>query len=257
VITAYTPTVARNAAQALNRSVDVQLNGIDSQLFCSKTPSFIDERVAHAEYRIFTVGRNDPVKNMDTAIKATRLLSERIGSVAHVVAGPGTEHIAFDGVHLGVGSLGEAMIVEYLNWCSCFLQVQLVSDLGIAACEALIVGRPVIVTGDLCGNAETPIDAQKGTLIPIEKAKDANYVAHELQRCLEASYDSSKIRNWAIKVYDAEHLSEKEAERYMRLISARAEMNRSRSLIWDTFMWSLYGGIAMRTLRQKCRDKMK
>jgi hypothetical protein len=37
VITAYTPTVARNAAQALDRSVDVQLNGIDSVILFKDT----------------------------------------------------------------------------------------------------------------------------------------------------------------------------------------------------------------------------
>lgn len=220
VITAYTETLAEKAARRLQRDVETQLNGVDSQVFVPRLPESIDQQVAHAGHRIFTVGRDDPVKNVSTAVEATRILSGRLDSVAHVIAGPGTERIAFDGIHLGLGALTDEMIVNYLNWCSCFLQVQLVSDIGMAATEALMVGRPVVVSGDPGGNAKYLIDKSRGILIPLEKAKDAQFTADALQKCLDGPYDCERIRKWAVEVFDAGKLRRIEAERYLKLAAS-------------------------------------
>ena len=219
-ITAYTETLAEKASRQLGREVETQLNGVDSKVFGPKSPEFIDQRVALARYRIFTVGRDDPVKNVSTAVEATRILSRRLDSVAHVIAGPGTERIAFDGIHLGLGALTDEMVVNYLNWCSCFLQVQLVSDIGMAATEALMVGRPVVVSGDPGGNAKYLIDESRGILIPLEKAKDAQFTADVLQKCLDGPYDCERIRKWAVEVFDAGKLRRIEAERYLKLAAS-------------------------------------
>lgn len=218
-VTAYTETLARRAARYLRREVETQLNGIDSNVFGPRTPTSIDKRVAHARYRVFTIGRDDPVKNINTAVRATGILSRKVDSLAHVVAGPGTEKIAFDGVHLGLGALPERMVLEYINWCTCFLQVQLVSDIGMAASEALMVGRPVILTGDQYGNARCLINESRGIIIPMEKVMDSEFLSEALYVCLNRRYNHDGIRKWAIETYDAKRLRRQEAERYLRLIA--------------------------------------
>jgi glycosyltransferase involved in cell wall biosynthesis len=227
-ITAYTETLAKKATKELRRTVETQLNGIYSKVFSPKVPLSIDPRVASKKYRLFTISRKDPVKNVETSIKATEILSKEVDSVAHVIAGPGTEDIAYDGVHLGLGPLTEQMIAEYLNWCSCFLQVQLISEIGMAAAEALMVGRPIITTGDSHGIAQYVIDARKGVIIPIEKVKDAEFIAHAISECLNSKYDYENIRKWAIERYDAEGLKQKEAERYTRLYSTKSRVSYSK-----------------------------
>ncbi len=254
VITAYSETLAKKVSKTLNRKVEVQLNGVDSAVFESRFPSRIDPRVAEAQYRIFTIGRNDPVKNMDTVIKATQRLAAEMGSLAHVVAGPGTEKIIFDGVHLGLGPLTEDRIAEYMNWCSCFLQVQMVSDLGIAASEALMVGRPVVVTGDPSGNAQIHIDSSRGVLIPIQEAKNPQFITDALRLCLERHYDFMAIRQWAMELYDAEKLRREEAERYQRLISRdekEAKTKFLKRISTGALLSSLYVGVKIRRVRQK------
>jgi len=227
VITAYTETLARRAARDLGREVETQLNGIDSNVFKPRTPTSIDERVAHAKYRIFTIGRDDPVKNISTAIQATGKLSRKVDSIAHVIAGPGTEKIGFDGVHLGLGPLSERMVAEYINWCMCFLQVQLVSDIGMAAAEALMIGRPVVLTGDQHGNAQYRIDENRGIIISTERVMDSEFISEALYVCLNRRYNSDEIRRWAIETYDAKELRKQEAERYLRLISTSGIESRS------------------------------
>jgi glycosyltransferase involved in cell wall biosynthesis len=227
MITAYTENLARKASLSLGREVEVQHNGIDSHIFRPKEPSYIDQRVLNAKYRIFTVGRNDPVKNISTAMEATTILSKQLPSVCHVLAGPGTEAIKYDGVHMGLGSTTEHLIAEYLNWSCCFLQVQTVTDLGMAACEALMCGRPVVVTGDTSGNAQYYINEDKGILIPLAKAKDAHHIATGLQHCLINTYDSNKIANWASGIFDAEMTRHQEANRYITTVFSKHQQHLS------------------------------
>ena len=224
VVTAYTETLAESATRRLRRPVELQLNGIDSGLFRPKDPVSVDRRIAEARHRIFTVMRADPVKNVDTVLEATAILSKRVDSVAHVLAGPGSEAIPFDGIHLGLGPTSEQVIVDYLNWCSCFLQVQLVGDVGMAATEALMVGRPVVATGGNTGNARHHIDDSNGILIPIDKVRDAAFIADALYACLKRQYDYASIRKTAVAVYDEHSLRSREAGRYTRLVGRdRAE----------------------------------
>lgn len=249
-ITAYTETLAKKAAAGFGREVEIQLNGVPSEVFRPKTPEFIDPRIASAKNRIFTITRNDPVKNINTMIEATKLLSDKVSSVVHVIAGPGSENIPYDGVHLGLGPLTENAVAEYLNWCNCFLQVQLVSEIGMAASEALMVGRPIIVTGDLDGNAQYVVDEQNGILIPMQKAKDAQYIAEALSTCLNNHYDSAKIRSQAIERYDASILRRKEAERYLRLNLVRRGVKYSNFAKLDLYQKVLRARIRQRPIRK-------
>lgn len=230
VVTAYTETLAQVAAQRLGRPVEVQLNGIDADLFAPRPTSSIDPRIVGARHRILTVMRDDPVKNVDTAIRATTRLAEKLGSVAHVVAGPGSERIPFDGVHLGLGPTRDRTIVDYLSWCSCFLQVQLVGDLGMAATEALMVGRPIVATGDDAGNTRLHVDASNGVLVPLNRVRDAACVEEALHTCLGREYDYAAIRRRAVGTFGEESLRVREGERYSRLArrdaSARAGLGR-------------------------------
>lgn len=218
VVTAYTDTLARRAARDLGRDVETQLNGIDETLFSPRCSPAIDERVANATHRIFTIGRRDPVKNIGTAVEATTILAGLVRDVVHVVGGPGTGDLAWDGVHLGLGSIPQAVVVDYLSWCTCFLQPQLVTDIGMAAAEALMVGRPVVATGSPGGNATSLIDDPRGVLIPLREATDPHAVADALRIVAAKEYDYDAIRMWAKSVYSAERLRALEGDRYRRIV---------------------------------------
>lgn len=258
VVTAYTETLARVAAERLGRPVEVQLNGIDADLFQSSAAAFIDPRIASARYRILTVMRDDPVKNVDTAIKATTILAEKLGSVAHVVAGPGSERIPFDGVHLGLGPTRDRTIVDYLNWSSCFLQVQLVGDLGMAATEALMVGRPLVATGDDAGNTKLHVDTSNGVLIPIDRVRDAVCVADALHTCLGREYDYAAIRRRAVATFSEESLRVREGERYSRLARRQASARLGRmasAVVAPMRVLQVRAGLAFEGLRQRIEQR--
>lgn len=260
VVTAYTETLAQVAAQRLGRPVEVQLNGIDADLFQSNAVASIDPRIVGARYRILTVMRDDPVKNVDTAVKATTILAETLGSVAHVVAGPGSERIPFDGVHLGLGPTRDRTIVDYLNWSSCFLQVQLVGDLGMAATEALMVGRPLVATGDDAGNTRLHVDASNGVLIPLDRVRDAACVAEALHTCLSREYDYAAIRRRAVDTFSEESLRVREGERYSRLAgreaSSRAGFGRiAGAVVAPMRVFQVRAGLAFESLRQRIEQR--
>jgi glycosyltransferase involved in cell wall biosynthesis len=236
-ITGCSETIARRAAKILHRDVETRLYAdIPPEIFRPLIPQSIDPRVASAKHRIFTIIRKDPVKNVGTVIKATEILSKRVGSVAHVIGGPSSEEIAYDGVHLGLGSLSQQMVVEYLNWCSCFLQVQFIPEISRAPAEALTIGRPVIITGNPDGIAHYVIDETRGILIPMEKVTDAQFIANAVFDCLNRQYDPVNIRKWALERYDAEELEQKEAERYTKLYSMKHQVKYSNTAKMTLFL---------------------
>jgi glycosyltransferase involved in cell wall biosynthesis len=231
IITGCSETIAGRAEKLLHREVETQLYpDIDPAIFSPKKPASIAPEVASAKFKIFTISRKDPVKNTETLIKATCLLSEKIGSVAHVVAGPGSEAFAYDGVHLGVGPLSQEKVADYLNWCDCFLQVQYIPEISHAPAEAMMVGRPVIITGDPEGIAYHVIDESRGILIPMEKVPDAEYIASALLECSKRKFDYGEIRKWALERYSSEKQERSEAERYVKLFSMKEKVRYSRTL---------------------------
>lgn len=209
VITAYNDQVAKNAMLILNRPIEIQLNGIDSQFFSLQPDPKIGLYHTH---RIFTIGRDDPVKNMDTMITATAMFnSQTKESVKHVLAGPGTQKMVVDSlIHDGYGSATEIKIRDYLQWANCFFQVQLVPDIGMAHTEALMMGIPIITTAQ--------IPKFIGIQIPLDNARNTSKLANALHSFFSYNYNSKHIRQWAIEQYDNKNLQKKEAERYRRFL---------------------------------------
>jgi len=220
VVTGYTDTAARRAERMLGRPVEVQLNGIDDETFAPVAAPRIDPRLPNATIRVFTIGRPDPVKNVATAVEATRLLAERGLSVAHVIGGPGSEQIEFDGVHLGMGPLTEVEIAAYLTWSTCFLQVQRVSDIGMAAAEALVLGRPVVHTADADGNALGMLGEQLAVLVPSERVTDPETIAEAVLFAAGRTWDHDAIRRFGVSTFGEGALRTQEAERYRRLVDS-------------------------------------
>jgi hypothetical protein len=95
VITAYTETLAKKVQKELQRKVETQLNGIPSDIF--RPESLCKVQLIHESLRL-NIGylrseEKTPSKISTTQIRATEILSEKIASVAHVIAGPGSEDI--------------------------------------------------------------------------------------------------------------------------------------------------------------------
>jgi len=257
-ITAYTQQIARAAEAQLGRPVETNLNGIDPQLFLPKETWQVDPQVAGARHRIVTVTREDPVKNTAVQMAATRLLSETLDSVAHVLVGPGTEDIESDGIHLGVGVLSQSRLAEYLNWCNVFLQVQLITDLSMAPTEALMIGRPIIVSADPSGNTHHLIDETLGVLTPVAEAGNPARIAEALRTCLQKTYDAEHIRRWAIETYAQDRLFRQQAQRYRDLVAgvypyhAPADSRRVSRLLTSSGVsaaWARFNAKVRRSVR--------
>lgn len=208
VITAYNKSVAENAAYILDRVVEIQPNGVDSEFFrpqLNRVPNI------HDAYRILTIGRDDPVKNMDTMMLSTLLFSQQIdGTVYHQLIGPGTETMPIDStIHKGTGPASEDRVRDAFQSSHCFLQTQLVPDIGVAHTEALMMGIPIIATAR--------IPKEIGIHIPVEQAKHVNATVDALHEVFSTDYDAHVIRRWAVTHYSAGQTQQQEAKRYRQL----------------------------------------
>ena len=92
----------------------------------------------------------------------------------------------------------------------------------MAATEALMVGRPIVVAGDPEGNARDVVNDEQGVLVPLENARDPERILSALETCLHRTYDSQEIRAFAVDRYGEDQLREREAQRYRWLASGSA-----------------------------------
>ena len=219
VITAYNYGLKRSVSVRLGREVELQLNGIDENVF--KPGVYPSEN--HDKFHVFTVGRDDPVKNIPDMVKATGILDESLGGdkIVHIIAGPGLGNMGKRSVHFFTGSTDEADIVRYLNWCDCLFMVQTVPDLGMAQTEPLFVGKPVVVPFESDGGSSI-LDENMARFVPIGMVHSPEYMANVLYDCLTSKFDPEYIRNFAIEHFSASICRRKEADRYCRFSSRKA-----------------------------------
>ena len=214
VITAYNESLRKAVSGWMGREVELQLNGVDENLF-KPDEALVGE--ARGKFHVFTVGRDDPVKNIPDMMRATDILDERLGGgkVIHIIAGPGLGSMGSEHIHFFTGNTSERDIVKYLNWCDCLFMVQTVPDLGFAQTEPLFVGKPVVVPFAEGGGTGV-LDGRTARFVPMDKVHDPEYMADVLYDCLTSEFDPVFIRNFAIENFSASVWRKKEADRYCR-----------------------------------------
>ena len=222
VITAYNQALADRASEFFDREIEVQRNGVPANVFKIKTAYIPDWRLSSANFRIFTIGRDDPVKNIPAMTKAVQLLADTWSDyrIAHVLAGPGLENIKNidrNLTQIGVGKTAQNVIVGFLNWANVFLQVQQVPDIGVAHMEAWMCGCPVMLAGDNNSESTKIVTPKLGTVIPMDKMEDELFIADELGTLLSRKFDREKIRAWAVDNFGVIKQQAQEAKRYRKL----------------------------------------
>jgi glycosyltransferase involved in cell wall biosynthesis len=157
---------------------------------------------------LVTIGRLAPVKRIDIALEALRLLPE---DVQFVVVGEGNDREALEAmapvgrVHF-VGRQEHNITLKYLRAADLFVLSSATEGLAHVLLEAQIVGTPAVATS-VGGNPEVVIDGENGRLVPPENPQalaDAirNLLDHPevRQRYAEAGYARRERFLWGSTV---------------------------------------------------------
>ncbi len=143
-------------------------NGIDLNLF---HPS--DEGEARQRDLLF-VGGLEPVKSVETILRALALLPAEIGLT---VVGTGSEQARLQAMAHGLGlahrvrwagSLPRAQVAAVMRRHAALVVASTTETFSLVAAEALASGTPVVATR--CGGPEEVIPPQGGVLVPIGDA---------------------------------------------------------------------------------------
>lgn len=228
VITAYTETFAKAVWLHLGREVEIQRNGVDSRFFDSKNCSMREIhhfaihttiQFGHPDWIVFSVGRNDPVKNIDRIVLAVEAFRKKTSvDVAFVVAGPGLER-----GHFGhpwayeIGMTSQKNIRNMLFMSDCFFQVQLVPEISMACIEALMMRVPVINAAncETSGILKWPIGLTTSVVDDHESMADTmEFLWHNRKAATEAG---KLRRRTAMDLFDSAIVRRQEADRYIKL----------------------------------------
>ena len=121
---------------------------------------------------LVTVGRLAPVKRVDVALQAMRLLPD---NVHFVIVGEGNDRESLEALaesimpgraHF-VGRQEHDITLKYLRAADLFVLSSATEGLAHVLLEALIVGTPSVATS-VGGNPEVVIDGENGRLVPTE-----------------------------------------------------------------------------------------
>lgn len=140
-----------------------------------------------------------PLYDVDTLVRAARLVLDKIPKASFIIAGDGVELSALRtlAVDLGVdhavkfvGRISESKLPSYFGAANVYVSTAL-SDSGLAAstAEAMACGLPVIVT-DSGSNRDWIIDGENGYVIPL---RNPSVLAQKIEEILG---DQAKAIEW-------------------------------------------------------------
>jgi glycosyltransferase involved in cell wall biosynthesis len=153
---------------------------------------------------LVTIGRLAPVKRIDIALEALRLLPE---DVQFVVVGEGDDRASLEAmapagrVHF-VGRQEHDTTLKYLRAADLFVLSSATEGLAHVLLEAQIVGTPAVATS-VGGNPEVVIEGENGRLVPPENPQALADAIRDLldqpevrQRYAEAGYARREMFLW-------------------------------------------------------------
>lgn len=165
---AISTQVKKRIKDVYNRDSDIIFPPVDTERFSGAVSPWH----SYTDYYLI-VSRLVPYKQIDLLIKVFNQTKRNL-----VIVGTGSEYtrlakLAGPTVHL-VGEATERELVSYYQHCRAFVQAN-EEDFGIAMCEALAAGKPVIARGlggalDIVQNGQTGILVQSSALEAWERA---------------------------------------------------------------------------------------
>lgn len=156
---------------------------------------------------LVTISRLAPVKRIDIALEAMRLLPD---DVHFVIVGEGNDRDSLEAqaesimprrAHF-VGRQEHDMTLKYLRAADLFVLSSATEGLAHVLLEAQIVGTPAVATS-VGGNPEVVIDGENGRLVPMENPQALAEAIRDLlgqpdlrQRYAEAGYARREMFLW-------------------------------------------------------------
>lgn len=209
------------------------LNRIDHRLFKPSQKTDILNEYNNYDNKLLSVGRlHEGSKNYLTVIKAMHKVIDIYPSTLLLILGDGPDKESYlqiiDKMNLSKNICilpfqNQTKVVEYLNWADFFVLVNNSGDIGKSIAEALIVGLPIVVTGEKGNSVNHLRDGFNAKLVPWEKYKDPATVADAIIYMIEhkKDFDAEAIREDAIRVYNYDYWMNEEASVYKRLMRKR------------------------------------
>jgi glycosyltransferase involved in cell wall biosynthesis len=194
-------------------------NLVDDQIF-----SLADESANRTEIRLLFVGLASPLKDYDTffrAIGRLRVLANARVAVKIVCADTPRRReelcvrtaAELSGVDVEITSSATPYdIADLLAWSDMLVSTSIAETFGVAVCEALMCGRPVVTTAS-GGVSDFVLPGVNGFVVPIG---DADAIAYRILDVTAGglSARSLAIRNSVIGKYGREAFMQKLSELY-------------------------------------------
>lgn len=169
---------SENVASRLNRSC-----GIESEVLYHPPPFEGRHRSGDYGDDVLIVGRLEPLKRVDLAINAMKLVREpsaRLRIVGRGFLAPTLEQLAREEDVAGnisfEGFVPDEELLELYANAACVLYVPFDEDYGYSTLEAFASARPVITTDDSGGPLEFVKDGETGRVVPARPAEVAGAI---------------------------------------------------------------------------------
>ena len=216
-VVAVSDGLARRIREAVgtNTRVDVMPNLVRTDLFRARPPAD-----SHGNIRLVTVSALRPRKGLDILLRAVAELRARNCVARAEIIGDGPIRPALESLilELGIGDvvtltghLTRTAVAERLASAHLYVCPSLHETFGLAAAEALSVGRPVVSTR--CGGPESFVSEACGALVPVENpsamadailatwCRRAEFNPAAMHDYVDARYGLDAYRGRVLKLY--------------------------------------------------------
>jgi len=207
-------------------------DGIDMNLFYKKDWNKIKEIINpkfNREYKLLSVGRIAPQKNLENLLKSIYYIKSFLGDVVHIHLGVGDEvsmrqivnlrdSLGLKGVSYFLGGKPKEELPFYYSWADIHLFPSIYEGLGRVSVESLACGTPTITT-NYAPMSEVVIEGLNGLLVnpldPEDIATKTNefFKNNSLRKTLEKN-----SRKSVIKKYNVNYAMQKHCENYENLL---------------------------------------
>ena len=194
-------------------------NLVNERLF---SPRNNRERIG--KFRFLTVGAMSPQKGIDTLLKAIASWKSNLLDVEFMIVGGGEQFKSYQSLasSLGIshlirweGEVDRQSIAQLFQNADAFVLPSRHETFGIAYCEAMASGIPVIATK--CGGPQLFVDKSNGLLIDVDDEDD---LASALEYMYKSArrYDPRKIRASVVSRYSRENVAKQVMEIYKSIV---------------------------------------
>ncbi|MCX6659097.1 MAG: glycosyltransferase family 4 protein [Candidatus Bathyarchaeota archaeon] len=229
---AFVTTLSRYAGKQIERVYGRQATilspGIDLQIF---NPSVEGTKVRRKygindAFLLLTVSRLWPAKNVETALKAFRIVLEQFPRTFYMIVGDGpskfslqslASKIRLDDKVVFVSDTEVEVLADFYAACNVFVFPALGEPWGLSLLEAMATGKPVIAARD-GGPQEIVEDKHDGFLV--EPMNPYSYAEAILRLFKDQSVSESIGKNAATKAkaYSWERMAKRYSEIYKQLM---------------------------------------